>query len=411
MTAAGWVLRALSLGIHSLSRPAVWSRATALIAGLSTLYHLAALLETLAFARRLRRRPLSEDFRPPVTLLKPLARWDEEVRANLETFCRQAYPTYEVLVGISPGTDVPPETSLWGCRGQLRWVRCRPGWALNPKVNQLLQMAPAAAYDVWVLSDADIRVEADYLARVVAPLGETGVGAVTCLYRAREARTLPAAVEALITNTDSLPALLLARRLLGGLRFAFGATVALRREALAAIGGLEAPADYLADDYQIGARLRRAGYRVELADVLVDHHQPVMHLKDLLRHQVRWARTTRVCEPLGWSLGVLTYLTFWALVALVARGWTRISWLLVAGVGVFRLLESYFINAAVDGLSGFWRVAWVIPLKDLFIVGVWGWSFLGRQVYWGGRLYRVDVQGRLTPVREPVPGMARKPSG
>lgn len=279
----------------------------------------------------------------------------------------------------------------------VQWVVCDLRLAENPKISEVLQLYPLAEHDVLILSDADMRVDTAYIARVVAPLQDPRVGVVTCLYRVREAPTLFGIVEALMINVDFVPSVLVARRLFG-LKFAFGASIAIRREVLEAIGGFEALADYLADDYQIGHRAWEAGYHVVLADYLVENRVPAMSFGDLYRHQLRWARTNRVCEPAGWFFSQITHLTFWALTWLALSGFSEVGWRLLGATLLFRVLEGGYMNARLDGLRRYWRIAWLMPLKDLFSLAMWFLSFTGNRVYWAGRQYLVARDGRMKEV-------------
>jgi len=362
----------------------------------SLAYHVLAVYEVARFARGLR-RPLESSFQPPVTLLKPLVMWNDQTRENLVSFCHQRYPAYQVLVGIPAHLDVDAliaELTPLAERTTLQWTVCDEQVATNPKLNEVLQLLPLARHGIFVLSDADMRVTPDYLARVVAPLQEPAVGVVTALYSVREAPTLPGAVEALMINVDFAPSVLVARRLFG-MAFAFGASIALRREVLEAIGGFAALADYLADDFQIGYRAAKAGYRVVLAEYVVENRLPAMGFIDLYRHQLRWARTNRICRPTGWFFSLITHLSFWATTWLVLSGFSETGWRLVGATLVFRVLEGQYVNARLNGLRRFWRVAWLMPLKDLFSLAMWALSFTGNQVHWAGREYRVLRDGRM----------------
>lgn len=364
-------------------------------------YHALALYEVRAFARR-QRAVAQPSSLPPVTVLKPLSEWDSATQENLASFCHQRYPRYQLLVGIPPavGSDL---TALVGrvpaADTEVQWVVCTQRLATNPKVSELLHLYPLAAHDLLVFTDADIRVEPDFLARIVAPLQLPEVGVVTCLYRVREAPTWPAAVEALMTNVDFTPSVLVARRLFG-LKFTLGAGIAVRRQVLEAVGGFVGLADYLADDYQIGHRASQAGYRVVLADSVVEHRLPPMGLRDLYRHQVRWARTHRVCQPTGWFFSIITHLTFWSTAWLALSGFSDAGWRLVGVTLVFRVLEGRYLNACLDGLRPFWKVAWLMPLKDLFSLTMWVLSFTGNRVHWAGREFVVSRDGRMREVGE-----------
>lgn len=375
-----------------------------LIIAASLAYHVLAMYEVTRFARGLRRPPGSS-FQPPVTLLKPLVVWNDQTRENLVSFCRQRYPAYQMLVGIPVRLDADAliaELIPLAEGTALQWAVCDEQVATNPKLNQVLQLLPLARHEILVLSDADMRVDPNYLSCTVAPLQEPEVGVVTALYSVREASTLSALVEALMINVDFAPSVLVARRLFG-MAFAFGASIALRRDVLEAIGGFAALADYLADDFQIGHRAAKAGYRVVLAEYVVENRLPAMGFIDLYRHQLRWARTNRICRPTGWFFSLITHLSFWATTWLALSGFSEAGWRLVGATLVFRALEGQYVNARLNGLRRFWRVAWLMPLKDLFSLAMWVLSFTGSQVHWAGREYRVMWDGRMRELEAKSP--------
>lgn len=360
-------------------------------------YHLLAVAEVLAFVRRCQRvRP--PEFFPSVTVLKPVARWDGRVHENLRSFCRQDYPRVRLVIGLKSPADLEPAPNFASCSAGCRVevVVCDRSLAVNPKVNQLIQLEPAVAGDVVVVSDDDIRVGPDYLVRALLPFRDPAVGAVTCLYVCRAAPTWPAAVEALAVNVDFAPAVLVARRLFG-VKFALGASLAIRRQVLTDVGGFAAVGDYLADDYQLGRLVLGRGFKVALAPYVVENTLPAMDLAFLFRHQLRWNRTNRVCQPTGWFFSVVTHLLAWTLIWALARGFDGRTRAVLAGVTAFRVAEAYLINRELGGLRPFWKFAWLIPLKDLFSTAMWALSFTGRRVHWAGRDYLVSADGRMRP--------------
>ncbi len=368
----------------------------------SFLYHFLSLYEVEMFVRRRRQTPAPTAYRPPVTLLKPLAGWDDQVHQNVQSFCQQHYPPYQMILGTADLDQqrVAAARLAAECRAAVRWEVCHPPLAVNPKISELLHMDRLAEHEVLVLSDADIRVGPDYLARVVAPLQDPLIGLVTCLYTSRQAATTPAAVEALMINVDFIPSVLVANRLFGS-RFVMGATVAIRREVLEAAGGFAALADYLADDHQLGVRVRQAGYQIVISDYIVENCLPTMRLGDLFRHQVRWSRTIRVNQPAGWFFSVITHLMVCSTMWLLLTNFSPSGWHLVGLALVFRLLEGGYMNARLNGLPDYWRVAWLMPFKDAFSFLMWVLSFTDSRVHWAGRDYLVARDGRMAALEPP----------
>jgi ceramide glucosyltransferase len=240
---------------------------------------------------------------PPVSILKPLKGTDPEMYESLRSHCLQDYPEYEIIFGVSDPHDRAVElvTRLRAEFPQraIQLFICGRDLGANAKVSNLAQMLAPARYEHLIVGDSDIRVEPDYLRRVMAPLSEPHVGLVTCLYRGIPARTLGSQLESLGISTDFAPGVLAARQLEGGIRFGLGSTLAFRRSDLDAIGGFEALVDYLADDYEIGKRLADRGVKVELSEVVVETFLPAYTLSQFVDHQLRWGRTVRDSRRAG----------------------------------------------------------------------------------------------------------------
>ena len=355
-------------------------------------------LVQMAAARRfLRRAPRpAGDHRPPVTVLKPLKGFGFELAANLETFCRQDYPDYQIVFGVDDADDPAVEVvrSLqrrFPDRDITLSIGIEAG--ANRKIASLVHMMREARHDVLVLSDADIQVRPDYLRTLVAPLADPAVGLTTCLYRGRASLGLPSVVESLFINTDFLPMVMMAQWV-QRFRYAYGASMAFRREALAEIGGFEALSDHLADDYQLGNRISRAGWRLLLLPYMVETVLDARILGDVWRHQLRWARTYRVCQPFNWFATIVIHTMLWGVLAVLATGGAAIGWLalalaLGARVGSLRVILGWLGDTETP------RWLWLVPLKDLAYSAVFAASWLGHDVEWSGQQLRVLPDGRI----------------
>src|SRR2546421_10725042 len=215
---------------------------------------------------------------PPVSILKPLKGIDPQIYESFGSHCLQEYEEYEIIFGVSDPND-PAVASVEKLQRefpdrQIRLVVCPKILGTNVKVSNLVQMLPEARYEHLVVNDSDIRVERDYLQRVMAPLADEKVGMVTCLYRGVATSTFSSRLEALGINTDFFAGVLAARQLEGGIRFGLGSTLAFRRAELARVGGFESLLDYLADDYELGKRIAGLGPDVVLSDSVVETHLP-----------------------------------------------------------------------------------------------------------------------------------------
>jgi len=335
---------------------------------------------------------------PPVTVLKPLKGPGVELYENLASFCRQSYPSYQIVCGVEDPHD-PAVAVVQRLRREFPErdivLAVGVGRGTNRKVANLEHMMPHARHDVLVMSDSDIRVRPDYLRTMVGPLADPAVGLTTCLYRGRGNFGLPSVIESLFINTDFVPNALVAQWV-QPFRYAFGASIAVRREALERIGGFAAIADYLADDYQLGRRVADAGYGLVLLPYVVETVLDSVTLRDVWRHQVRWARTYRVCQPVGWFCSVVTHATLWGLLAAGVIGGT-VGLTVMASALAARLLS---VAAIMRLLGEPDTVRWLglVPPKDLVSSSVWLAAFLGRRVVWSGRVLRVGRDGRMVPV-------------
>ncbi|MBI4444126.1 MAG: bacteriohopanetetrol glucosamine biosynthesis glycosyltransferase HpnI [Acidobacteria bacterium] len=367
-----------------------------LLAALSTLYYMAVLVAAVRF----RREPEpAANFTPPVSILKPVHGIEQSLYACLASYFRQDYPQFEIIFGL----DEEKDAARWTI-AQLRRefprvavkVITAPGLqGANPKMNKLQRMLEEASYEVIVVSDADIRVERDYLRHVVQPLADETVGLVTCLYRGVPVAGIWSVMEAL-SITDFAGQVLLAR-LVEGVRFGLGATLATRKKQIAEIGGLAPWADYLADDYIIGNKIATAGYRVQLSHTVVETMLPHRSLKETFHQQLRWARTIRFCSPRGYP-GLL--LNYGVPLALIALAYNPASPLAISILGI--TLASRWLAAGASGVivcrDGVVRKSfWLFPLRDVLAFGVWLASFWGRQVVWHQTRFRIEAGGKIRP--------------
>jgi len=333
---------------------------------------------------------------PGVSLLKPICgTGGDEValRENLASMLDQDHPGYEVLFGLQDARDPARAVVEAMCRNKpfAKVVTVDPAAGPNRKASVLAALQAASSHDILVVSDQDMRVDRSYLRTVAMGFHNPRVGLVTCPYRTRSARDLGGILEALSVNADFIPSVLVARRL-EGLSFALGATMAVRRTALEDIGGFQALAPFLADDYQLGNRVKRAGWRLVLSPYVVDNVVGETSLGEWFAHQLRWARTYRVSRPGGYFGSVLMNGTAFglALVASCPAAWP----LLVLWLGL-RVSAVRFAQARM-GAPEVW--AWLAPLKDVAGFAMWLLALVGNDVRWGGRTFRLASDGTMAEV-------------
>ncbi len=336
--------------------------------------------------------------RPPVTLLKPLHGADYELEANLRLFCSLDYPAYQLVFGVQdeadPAVAIVQRLIAEMPHRDISLVVDARRYGSNGKISNLINMLPAARHDLLVISDSDMRVEADYLDPLVAELARPGVGIVTCLYRGSAAPGVWSRLGAMFISYGFLPSVLVGRWL--GARFGcFGATMALSRRTLAAAGGFEALKDILADDYALGAKVRALGLELVLSRYLPDTVMEEPSLRHLLAHELRWARTMRGIAPAGYAASIVTIPVPLALLAACLVPAMGLPALALAFL--VRLLQVAWL-ARMLGLPA--PPAWLLPVRDLLSFGLVIASFCGTAISWRDQRFRVDAEGRLSVERE-----------
>jgi ceramide glucosyltransferase len=365
-------------------------------------YFLAAILAARVFIAT-RRAPLPT-FTPGVSILKSLKGLDPAMLDAFRSHCHQTYAgDYELLFGVS-SLDDPAIAAVEELQREfpnlpIQLIHCPANLGTNGKVSTLIQLATHAQHAHLLINDSDITVSPCYLERVMAnfaptPSAKKQVGLVTALYRGRAHGTLPSRLESLGIATDFQAGVLLSKMIEGGLHYGLGSTLAVSREALDKIGGLAPLVDYLADDYELGARIDRAGYRVVLSAEVVETATPAYAWRGFIDHQLRWARTVRDARPGGYIGLIFTHGLPWALLNVVASGISPVSfWLL--GLSFFlRLALAMTVGAQVLADHQVLPSLWLLPLRDLVAMGVWVAGFAGNTIVWRGQPFVLE-NGKL----------------
>jgi ceramide glucosyltransferase len=351
-----------------------------------------AMFLTSRFPRRASPAPDASMLR--VTILKPLHGAEPGLFENLASFCTQNYPgAVQIVLGVQDPRDdaiavVEQLRSKYkDCHLDLVVDATMHG--LNRKVSNLVNMWRYVEHDVVVVADSDMRVDPDYLSRIVAPLEQPGVGAVTCVYHGLPVTGFWAQLAALGINAHFLPNVITGL----GLKLAqpcFGSTIALKRKALLEIGGFIRVVNCLADDYAIGAALRARGYRISVSPITVGHVCGEMSASELWHHEVRWARTIRSLDPAGYAGSIITHAFPLALIAALGGVATESlgpATALGLGAAAFgcRLALLRQVERAFNLLP---QSCWLVPLRDLLSFAVFVSSFFGQSARWKGRRYR-----------------------
>ena len=334
---------------------------------------------------------------PPVTVLKPLCGAEPALYEHLRSFCQQHYPCWQVVFGVRDAHDGALEAvrKLLAEFPQLDLqVAIDPAQhGTSSKVSNLVNMLPLARHDYLVIADSDIRVEPDYLERVITPLLDERVGIVTCAYRARPRPGLWSLLGSMFVNEWFMPSVRVAAAL-GSRHFAFGATVALRRTTLMRIGGFTAIADQLPDDYRLGELTRRLGLLTVLSEVEVETTVDEAGPGALVRHELRWLRTIRTVQPLGYALGGITFGLPVALAGAFLAGGSVATGVMVVITAAARLM----LNSAPRSSRSLPGQLGLVALNDLLGLALWCWSFTTRRVHWRDARYHVARDGTIHPI-------------
>jgi ceramide glucosyltransferase len=355
------------------------------------------LIAWVALRRRRAARPSGSAAVPPTTVLKPLCGGEHRLYEHLRSFCVQTAPGLQIVFGVQDPHDGALE-AVRRLRGEFPQLDLQI--AVNPaqhggssKVSNLVNMMPLARHDYLVIADSDIDVQPDYLEQVTVPLLDERVGIVTCLYSGRPGPGLWSLLGSMFINEWFMPAVRVAA-MCGSRAFAFGATIALRRETLSRIGGFAAIADQLPDDYRLGELTRRLGLTTVLSEAKVETCVDERSLRGLVRHQLRWLRTVRTVQPLGFTLAGISFGLPVAIVAsLLARG-SPVTLAMVMITALARLM----INSEPRKSRSLLAQLWLVALNDLLGLALWCWSFMTRRVHWREARYRVARDGTLEPI-------------
>jgi ceramide glucosyltransferase len=369
-----------------------WRVVLLLLAAAPLAYYIAATVAALRFFRRERARKLT-NFTPPVSLLKPVHGVDFGSYENFSSFCRQDYPEYEILFAVNDEGDaaVPLIQRLKAGFPQrrIRLISGAEQVGANRKVNNLIRLAREAQHEILVLTDGDVRVEGKYLREVVAPFADANTGAVTSFYRAIAEKSLGAQLEAIGASSDFFAGVLVAEWM-EGMTFALGASIVTSKRWVERIGGFEAIANMHSDDYELGQRIAKAGGRVLLSRETVWTMYPAQTARSFWEHQVRWARTVRLCRPLSYAGLIFTHGLPWALLATWISPVRWISGAYLLAYLVLRLVMAWSVGVWGVGDEVLRRKLWLLPLRDAIHFVVWVVSFASNRITWSGEEYTMQ---------------------
>jgi ceramide glucosyltransferase len=376
----------------------------------STIYLAMTLVATARHMRRARTAQAAANATPsaplpPVTIFKPIHGMEEQLAANLESFFQQDYPDYEIIFGArdaeNPAVRVAQEVRARYPHISSRIILSGPPAWPSAKVFSLDKMIAASSRSYFIISDSDVRVAPDFLRNTIPPLLDSKVGLVTCMYRGIPAEDLWSWLEALGLSVE-MPSGVMVADMMEGMRFALGPAMAVRRDAIDAIGGIAAVADYYSDDFELGNRICAKGFKVVLSHYIVRNVLTSRSMIRTLGDQLRWMKSTRYSRPAGHAGTGLTYAMPFGLMGLIAGGALG-HWPL--GIGLFtwaclnRMIQSVVVgwNVARDPQAVWF--CWLYPLRDLLGFAAWTISYTSRDFYWRGEKYRFGEGGKIAPLQ------------
>jgi ceramide glucosyltransferase len=374
-----------------------WSLLIPVICG--SIFYLLCLATALHF-RRSGAKPASAQLRewPAVTVLKPVCGLEKGLEENLRSTCMQDYPEFEVILSAQRADD-PAIPLLWRIQqefgtGRVRVAvdNCRAG--TNGKINNLLGGIRHARHEVLVISDSDIRLRPDYLRTIVAGLAEPGVGCVSTLYKAVLADAWYEKMELLTLNADLIPSVIFAY-LTGAAKPCLGASIALRRSTLEAIGGLEALGDYLVEDHELGRRIVSSGRKLSVLPYVVDTILNLKNPREWWNHQVYWDQNNRAARPYAYFSAIVVRAVPFAVLYALTRFLDSTGLLVLAGTLALRLTVSALtLGVGLRDREGL-RSLYLLPIRDLIAL----WSFIlaytKRTTVWRGTSFTLTRDGRL----------------
>lgn len=389
--------------------PTATAAATALLAAIATG---GCIYLVLAIAAAIRFRQLSiprSTNLPAISVLKPLAGLDQGLEENLRSFFRLDYPEFELLFGVRDETD-PAIRIVRGLQGEFPAVDSRlivtgppPSEASfpNAKVWSLIAMERLSNHPILVISDSDIHAQPHQLRAIAADFAAPAVGVVTYPYRAVPGAGFWPLLEAIGMNGEFWGGILVAR-MIEGMNFAVGPTMAMRREALKAVGGFEAARDYLAEDFVLGRWISENGYRAKLSRHVVEHRIGGSRFAANMRHRLRWYRSTRRSRPAGYVGQVFTNPIPIALLLTAVTGSAEWALALLAAALVPRLIMQLAVARGILGDGSALRTLPLVPLQDIASFLIWVAAFFGKTIVWRGRTFKLLRDGRLDLVQSTI---------
>ncbi|ODS31590.1 MAG: ceramide glucosyltransferase [Candidatus Scalindua rubra] len=364
---------------------------------ISIAYYVFSLYCTTSFFNK--KCDADDNYLPPVTILKPINGVENGIYENLISYCKQDYPSYQVIFGVSNrkdhAIDVVKKVMNAFPQKDIELVINNDGIGPNPKISNLNNMYKKAKNDIIVMSDSDTRVNGDYLRKLVSPLSNENTGLVTCAYREKITNNITSMMESVSINHDFIPSIMVAQKV-ENLSYAFGVTIATKREILDDIGGFKEFANYLAEDFHFGKKISDAGYKLYLSDYIVDVIPEKKSFTNFFKHQLRWAKTIKACRPIGYiSASFCKYGIVTSLVYLLISSFSTIAVILFITFLSVRIISASIISFKyIKGQRSTLHLL-LLPISDILSFTIWCASFSGNRITWRGMKFLLKKGGKI----------------
>ena len=367
------------------------------IAAIPFIYYLLALYSTARFFIVSRREGgKNTDFLPPVSCLKPIKGLDEDAYENYASFCRQDYPEYEIVFCVDlddPALPVLEKLIRDFPERQIRLLFGSGRNAINDKVGRLTRLTTEAKYDLFVITDGDVRVRPDYLRTVVSPFRDPKVGAATCLYVSTKETNLVQELQSIGMISDFFAPVMVAWQL-NDLKVTFGQSIITTRKAVQAYGGYPVIEDRPADDVYAGRLVAEQGFEVKLLPYVVQSVADFQSMSELLHKRTRWMTVQRLMRPWGHLGLIFTWGLPWSLVAVATHPTASVAIAYLGGYAACRIAITWTIGVWGMKQKGLWKKMPLIPVWDAMAFVMWIASFGRRTIRWRGVDYFLR-EGRL----------------
>lgn len=365
---------------------------------ISIFYYAFSLYCMLSFFNK--KTDVNDNYLPPISILKPINGIENGIYENFISYCNQDYPAYQIIFGSSnskdAAIDIVKKIMNTFPQKDIKLIICNDGIGTNPKISNLINIYKEAKHDIILTNDSDTRVNSDYLRKVVSPLRNQNIGLVTCVYRENITNNITSLIESISINHDFLPSIMVAQRV-EKLSYAFGVTIATRRDILDNIGGFKELADYLAEDFHLGEKISKAGYKLCLSNYIVDVVPEKRDFVNFFSHQLRWAKTIKACRPIGYFFSAFfKYGLVSSLAYLLISIFSPFSIILFFTFLSVRIISALMISLKYTKDKK--TTLLLLPINDIISFIIWCMSFSGTKTTWKGSKFKLKKGGKIEKI-------------